>query len=160
MKQLETSKKANGINGALVESWLTLVLAHFFLLYVDGNNPHNSVYLHKITDRVKYLLVEVWITSVQINEGSSPRFMKYKSTTAFSFEGWGRKSSITPMFVRDQKTSQIPRWEYRHFLMSLIKLATADIMDQATIHTHISRFRKKKSFEIIMLFSITQVYIT
>lgn len=38
--------------------------------------------------------------------------------------------------------------------MSVVKLATADVIDQATIHTHISSLEKKKGFEIIMLFSI------
>lgn len=46
--------------------------------------------------------------------------------------------------------------------MPLAKLATADIMDQATIHTYLGLGEKnhKKSFEIIMLFSIAQLYIT
>lgn len=50
------------------------------------------------------------------------------------------------------KDQSDPGWEYRHFLMSLVKLATADIMDKAKIHTHTSRIRKQPAVLKLLCF--------
>lgn len=44
--------------------------------------------------------------------------------------------SYTCQRLKDQSDA---RWEYRHFLMSLVKLATEDFMDQATKRVYTSR---------------------
>lgn len=55
-----------------------------------------------------------------------------------------RKEELYHSYAHQKPKDQSdPRWEYRHFLMFLVKLATADFMDHATIYAHTSRIRKR-----------------